>query len=107
MLGLIWLARCVAPGMFSEVADAETENGRPVMKELIEFSRQPPRIAAPAPCVAQDLPRPNGSSHIPCSDRFCARLKGRMDRFKAQYAGAGSFRVESLLGPFPIAFDQV
>src|SRR5437764_627492 len=69
-LGFTWLARWVAPGILSEVPEAETENGRPVMKAAIEFSRQPPKMAAPAPLVAQDLPFPKGSSHMPESARL-------------------------------------
>ena len=35
------------------------------------------------------------------------RLKGRTERFKPQYAGAGSFSVLSLLGAIPMALDHV
>ena len=44
---------------------------------------------------------------MPESDRLWSRLKGRMARFKSQYAGAGSSRELSLLGAIPMAFDQV
>lgn len=87
--GLIWSARWLLPGISSEVPEALTENGVPLMKLARLVIRQPLRIAEAAPLSdAQRFPWPNGRSQVPVIERLCVRSKPSTLRFRLKYCRA-------------------
>ena len=78
-----WSARCAFSGAFSDVPDAVTSNGVPLVKLTMLLTCHPPTIAASTPPLfSQRRPGPNGSSVRFVICRLCVRSNGLIAVFR-------------------------